>query len=120
METATSSSWPWALAAQQVIDATRAQEEFGLEESTLLETLCCANTLSKPNYSFDFAAVYELSPLALLLVQESLQDLQSQYLGGSFSPTSPVDLLTTLENELISRGMTTTEALTTVQTLTGN
>jgi len=109
-----------ALTAQQVIDATRAQEEFSLQESTPLEMLCCANTLPTPNYSFDFAAVYELSPLALILVQESLQDLQSQYPGNSFARISPVDLLTTLENELISRGMTTTEALTTVQTLTGN
>jgi hypothetical protein len=109
-----------ALEAQQVIDAARAEQELKFEESSPIETLCCVNTQTKPSYSFDFAAVYELSPMALMLVQESLTNLQSQYLDGSFVPTSPSDLLTELELSLVSKGMTTGEASTTVQTLIGN
>ena len=109
-----------ALEAQQVIDAARAEQELSIEESTPTETLCCVNTQTKANYSFDFAAVYELSPMALMLVQESLKGLQSQFLAGSFVPTSPTDLLTELELDLVSKGMTTGEASTTVQTLIGN
>ena len=61
--------------------------------------MCCVNnTQTKLNFSFDFAAVYELPPMALLFVEESLKDLQSQYLDGSFVPTSPTDLLTELES----------------------
>lgn len=45
---------------------------------------------------------------------------QSLLRAGASQIRSTADLSTELENELISRGMTTTEALTTVQTLTGN
>jgi hypothetical protein len=109
-----------ALEAQQVIDATRGEQELSIEESTPTETLCCVNAQTNANYSFDFAAVYKLSPMALMLVQESIKDLQSQFLAGSFAPTSPTDLLTELELDLVSKGMTTGEASTTVQTLIGN
>jgi len=70
--------------------------------------------------NLDFAAVYELSPSSLLLVRESLEDLQASYQDGSFVPNSPVDLMTELSNELVERGMTASDALTTVETLMGN
>lgn len=108
--------------AKQIIDSTRADEALEMQESGSLGGMPSAQSFANPggNVVFNFSAVYELSPMTLLRVRESLMDLQTHIEDGSFVPTSPADLLGELSNELIRMGMTPGEALTAIQTLIGN
>jgi FecR protein len=109
-----------ALDAQKVIDANRASETLSLEESIKVDELTGATGVSGNTLRFDFAAVYELSPTALLVLRDKLLDLQADYQSGTFVPAAPGDLIFELERTLISNGFTANEATKAVQTLIGN
>jgi hypothetical protein len=106
--------------AKQVMDASSAEEEMVFEESMKMEDLSGQTGTLQNSIEFDYAAVYELSPSALLVVRSTLLDLQAQYEVGTFTPTDPSDLVTELERSLITQGFTAAEAFKVVQTLLGN
>jgi hypothetical protein len=108
-----------ALESQKVVDGDRADDELQLEATTTIGDLG-GSKFSSDGFELDFAAVYEMSPKALLLVRESLDHMRTEYDSGSFNPETPTDLLSELKYELVDRGMTGTEALLTIQTLTGD
>ena len=106
--------------AKQVMEATGAEEEMVFEESMKMEDLSGQTGLPGSSMQFDYAALYELSPSALLVVRSTLLDLQAQYDAGAFTPTQPSDLVSELERSLITKGFTSAEAIKAVQTLLGN